>query len=329
MKQFFSVADVADPWLLINEALRMKESPLAWQELGRGKTLGALFMNPSLRTRLSTEKAARNLGMDVQMLSSGGEAWAWETREGAIMNGDKVEHIKDAAMVMGRYFDILALRSFPALKNREEDESESLFRQVQESSGKPLISLESATRHPLQSLADAMTIVEHSRKKRPKVVLCWAPHIKPIPQVVANSFAEWMLALDMDLSISHPEGYELADIYTKGATIEYNRAKALEEADFVYVKNWSSYHEYGRVLPASTHGLLQEKDLAGAPEARIMHCLPVRRNVELSDELLDGPRALTADQAENRIYAAQAVLKQILESQQKEAEASGKERVII
>ncbi|WP_439882873.1 N-acetylornithine carbamoyltransferase [Pontibacter sp. MBLB2868] len=315
MKQFTSVQDVANLQELVNEALQLKQNPYKHKQLGENKTLGLIFLNPSLRTRLSTQKAAINLGMNVMVMNLDKEGWALETQEGAIMNGTTVEHIKEAAAVMGQYCDILGIRSFPKLQNREEDYSEELLQQFIKYSKIPVVSLESATRHPLQSLADLITITENKTAgKKPKVVLTWAPHIKPIPQCVANSFAEWMRKADVELVITHPEGYELSDEFTAGATVTTNQQEALEDADFVYVKNWSSYNDYGQVLTEGEGWMLTEEKLQRSNNAKVMHCLPVRRNVELSDEILDGSNSLVLEQANNRTFAAQAVLKRMLES---------------
>jgi N-succinyl-L-ornithine transcarbamylase len=270
-------------------------------------------LNPSLRTRVSTQIAASNLGMECIVMNMDKEGWALEMGDGAVMNKDKVEHIKDAAAVLGSYFDILAVRAFPTLTNKKEDIEDFVIHQFIKYSGIPVVSLESATRHPLQSLADMITIREQNReKKRPKVVLTWAPHIKAIPHAVANSFAEWAVGCGHDLTITHPAGYELDTEFTQSATIEYNQSKALEDADFVYVKNWSGFTDYGKIVHVDKSWLLTEEKLKESPSAKIMHCLPVRRNLELSDELLDSPRSLVQEQAKNRIYAAQAVLDEIL-----------------
>lgn len=314
MKYFTTVHDVKNPDALIKAALQIKSNPFAWQHLGKQKTLGLIFMNPSLRTRLSTQKAAQNLGMNVIVMNIDKESWALEFEEGAIMNGNKAEHIKDAAAVMGSYCDIIGLRCFPSLQNKKEDYNEHILLQFMKYCKTPLVSLESATLHPLQSLADAMTIYEKKKNNKPKVVLCWAPHIKPLPQAVANSFAEWMNATDVDFIITHPEGYELNEDYTKNARIIYDEQKALDGADFVYVKNWSAYNDYGKILPVKENRLLDKNKMLVTNNAYIMHCLPVRRNVELSDELLDSSQSLVLQQAENRVFAAQAVLKDILES---------------
>lgn len=315
MKKYTSVHDVADLNQLVEEAQHLKANPYKYKTLGENKTLGLIFLNPSLRTRLSTQKAGQNLGMNVIVMNLDKEGWALETQEGAIMNGTTVEHIKEAAAVMGQYCDIIGIRSFPKLQNREEDYNEELLNQFIQYTKKPIVSLESATRHPLQSLADLLTIKENAATgKRPKVVLSWAPHIKPIPQCVANSFAEWMGQADVELVITHPEGYQLADEFTQNATVTTNQQEALEGADFVYVKNWSSYTEYGKVLTDGEGWMLTNEKLQATDNAKVMHCLPVRRNVELSDEILDGPNSLVLEQANNRTYAAQAVLKRMLEA---------------
>lgn len=313
MKHFTSVNDIENPKALVKEAITLKNTEKQ-SEIGKDKTIGLLFFNSSLRTRMSTQKAAQNLGMEVMILNVNNDGWALEFEEGAVMNGKTVEHIKDAAAVMGLYCDILAIRCFPNLENKEEDYADKIINQFIQYAKVPIVSLESATRHPLQSLADMITIEEHKTKEKPKVVLTWAPHIKPIPQVVANSFAEWTLASGYDLTITHPEGYELSEEFTKGATIEFDQEKALQEADFVYVKNWSSYTDYGKVLPVTEDWMLTNKKLEVTNSAKVMHCLPVRRNVELSDEVLDSENSLILQQAENRVYAAQTVLKKILET---------------
>jgi N-succinyl-L-ornithine transcarbamylase len=314
MKYFTTVNDIANVTDLIIESLEVKKNPFANSDLGKNKTLGLLFFNSSLRTRLSTQKAAMNLGMRVIVMNISNEGWALECEDGAIMNGSTVEHIKDAAAVMGLYCDIIGVRCFPTLVNKKEDYSEKVLLQFMKYSNVPLVSMESATLHPLQSLADMMTIAEHKKTDKPKIVLTWAPHVKALPQVVANSFSEWALKCEYDLTITHPEGFELCDDYTRGATIELDQQKALKDADFVYVKNWSAYSDYGKIGNTNSDWLLNAEKMEITNQAKIMHCLPVRRNVELSDELLDGPNSLVLAQAENRVYATQAVLKQMLES---------------
>ncbi|WP_026464531.1 acetylornithine carbamoyltransferase [Adhaeribacter aquaticus] len=315
MRQFTSVKDVADISALVTEALVLKRNPFAYKDLGRNKTLGLIFLNPSLRTRLSSQKAAANLGMEAIVMNIDKEGWALETQDGVIMNGTTVEHIREAAGVMGQYFDILAIRSFPGLKDRDEDYSEDILNKFIKFSGIPLISLESGTRHPLQSLADLITITENKPEgRRPKVVLTWAPHVKALPQAVPNSFAEWMCAAEVDFVITHPEGYELDTQFTNGATITYNQEEALADADFIYVKNWSSFQDYGKVLSTDQSWLLTQERLGVTNNAKVMHCLPVRRGMELSHDILDGPNSLVIQEAGNRVWAAQAVLKRMLET---------------
>ncbi|MBT0810399.1 acetylornithine carbamoyltransferase [Litoribacter ruber] len=315
MQNFTSFTDFSEAQSLINLALKYKKDPFLDKHLGRGKRIGLIFLNPSLRTRVSTQLAASNLGMEPIVLNMDKDGWALEMKEGAIMNKNTVEHIKDAAAVLGSYFDILAIRAFPTLTDKSQDVDEYTFTQFLKFTGKPIISLESATRHPLQSLADMVTIKENAQEKRPKVVLTWAPHIKAIPHAVANSFCEWALGCDYDLTVTHPEGYELDEQFTAGATITHDQDEALKDADFVYVKNWSAFNDYGKILHAGDNWLLDEQKLANSPNAKVMHCLPVRRNLELSDEILDGKRSLVQEQANNRIYAAQAVISEILNTQ--------------
>ncbi|RZK43886.1 MAG: acetylornithine carbamoyltransferase [Pedobacter sp.] len=323
MKLFTSVHDVPSIKQFVNDALTLKENPYAHQQLGKNKTLGLVFMNPSLRTRLSTQKAALNLGMNVMVMNLDKEGWALETQDGVVMNGSTVEHIREAAAVMGQYCDILGLRSFPKLNNREEDYSEDFFNKFVKYCGIPVISLESATRHPLQSFADIITIHETwdslkvGANAKPKVVLAWAPHVKALPQAVPNSFAEWMCKAQaenmIDFTIAQPEGYELAESFTPGARIEYNLETALAGADYIYVKNWSSYKEYGKVLTYPDGWMMNNEKLKITNNAKVMHCLPVRRDLELSSEILDGPNSLVVQEAGNRLWSAQAVLKAMLE----------------
>jgi len=314
LKQFLSVHDVSDINALVQKALDYKANPFKDKSLGANKRIGCLFLNPSMRTRLSTQIAAQNLGMEAIVFNVGAEGWALEFEEGAVMNGTTVEHVKDAAPIMGNYFDILAIRTFPGLKDREEDYSEQYIQQFIKYAGIPVISLESATLHPLQSLTDVITIKETFREQRkPKVVLTWAPHVKPLPQCVANSFAQWMTAWgEAEFVVTHPEGYELDEKYTKGATIMHNQDEALKDADYIYVKNWSSFKEYGQILTTDQSWMLTNEKLSKTNHAKVMHCLPVRRNVELSDEILDGPNSIITQEASNRVWAAQAVLSEIL-----------------
>jgi N-succinyl-L-ornithine transcarbamylase len=316
MKLFSSVHDIDTIQSIVAEALALKANPYVHQALGKNKTLGLVFLNPSLRTRLSTQKAAANLGMQVLVMNMDKDGWALETQDGIVMNGTSVEHIREAAAVLGQYCDVLGLRSFPKLLNRNEDYSEDLFNKFVQFCGVPVISLESATRHPLQSLADIITIKEDQATAKPKVVLTWAPHVKALPQAVPNSFAEWMKKAQeeglIEFVITHPEGYELAEEFTKGVRITHQQEEALTGADFVYVKNWSSYQDYGKVLPVNGEWMLTQKSLAIAPNAKVMHCLPVRRDLELAAELLDSDRSFVIAEAGNRVWAAQAVLKRIL-----------------
>ncbi|HRI23769.1 MAG TPA: acetylornithine carbamoyltransferase [Ferruginibacter sp.] len=314
MQNFISVNDVDDVNMLVEKAMMYKANPFMHRNLGANKRIGLLFLNPSLRTRLSTRIAANNLGMEAVVFNIDKEGWAIEFEEGAVMNGTTVEHIKDAAPTLGMYFDILCIRSFPSLKNREEDYAETVINQFIKYAGVPIVSLESATLHPLQSLTDLMTVKEtFAEKRKPKIVLTWAPHVKALPQCVANSFAQWINAWgEADFVITHPAGYELDPSFTNGGTILTSQEQALKEADFVYVKNWSSYTDYGNVSGDDASWMLTNKKMAATNNAKVMHCLPVRRNVELSDEILDGVNSLVTKQAGNRVWAAQAVLSEIL-----------------
>ena len=326
MKNFITVQDIVTAKnsnvnaainLLITKALAYKANPLVDKNIGTDKRIGLLFLNPSLRTRLSTQVAAKNLGMEAIVFNVDKEGWALEFEDGAIMSGNTVEHVKDAAPILGNYFDILCIRTFPSLKNKEDDYSELVINSFIQYAGVPIVSLESATLHPLQSLTDIITIKENAdslyKNKRLKVVLTWAPHIKPLPQCVANSFAEWMNAWgECDFVITHPEDYELSTAFTNGATITHNQNEALKDADYIYVKNWSTYQDYGKIYSNDPNWMLTEKKLKLTNNAKVMHCLPVRRNVELSDEILDGSNSLVTTQAANRVWAAQAVLSEIL-----------------
>jgi N-succinyl-L-ornithine transcarbamylase len=320
MNNFISVHDVTNIDALVQKALAYKADPFKDNNLGANKRIGCLFLNPSMRTRLSTQIAAQNLGMEIIVFNVGNEGWALEFEDEAIMSGTTVEHVKDAAPIMGKYFDILAIRTFPSLNNREDDYSELYIKQFIKYAGIPIVSLESATLHPLQSLTDVMTITEEMEKsklanRKPKIVLTWAPHVKPLPQCVANSFSQWINAWGKaEFVITHPEDYELDEQFTKGAAITHNQEEALKDADFVYVKNWSTYHDYGKIYTNDPKWMLKNKRWALTNNAKVMHCLPVRRNVELSDEILDGPMSIVTQQAANRVWAAQAVLSEILKS---------------
>jgi N-succinyl-L-ornithine transcarbamylase len=314
MKKFVSITDVTDIQHLVKKALAYKANPLSDKTLGAGKRMGLLFLNPSMRTRLSTQIAANNLGMEAIVFNVGQEGWALEFQDEVIMNGTTVEHVKEAAPILGNYFDVLGVRTFPSLVNREDDYSEFYINQFIKYSGVPVVSLESATLHPLQSLTDVLTITESFKENRkPKVVLTWAPHVKPLPQCVANSFAQWINAWGhADFVITQPEGFELRGEYTSGAIISHNQQEALHNADFVYVKNWSSYTDYGKILPVDESWMLTTEKLKVTNNASVMHCLPVRRNVELASEILDSTISLVTQQASNRVWAAQAVLSEIL-----------------
>lgn len=329
MKNFVSAHDVKDIDALVRTALGYKADPLKDRALGANKRVGMLFLNPSMRTRLSTQIAAQNLGAEPIIFNVDKEGWALEFEEEAIMSGNTVEHVKDAAPIMGNYFDILCIRTFPSLKNKEDDYSELYIKQFIKYSGIPVVSLESATLHPLQSLTDIITITEviagqapkpEGRQRSggsagapPKIVLTWAPHVKALPQCVANSFSQWVNAWGKaDFVITHPEDYELDEQFTKGAVITHNQDEALKGADFVYVKNWSTYTDYGKIYNNDPEWMLTNEKMQLTNQARVMHCLPVRRNVELSDEILDGPSSIVTQEASNRVWAAQAVLAEIL-----------------
>ena len=316
MRNFISASDVPDIGKLVSSALAYKADPLKDKLLGAHKRVGMLFLNPSMRTRLSTQIAAQNLGAEPIVFNVDKEGWALEFEEEAIMSGNTVEHVKDAAPIMGHYFDILCIRTFPSLKNKEDDYSELYIKQFIKYSGIPVVSLESATLHPLQSLTDITTITETFKEKRkPKIVLTWAPHVKALPQCVANSFSQWVNAWGKaDFVIAHPEDYELDTKFTNGATITHYQDEALKDADFVYVKNWSTYTDYGKIYNNDPEWMLTNEKLKLTNSARVMHCLPVRRNVELSDDILDGPSSIVTQEASNRVWAAQAVLADILRS---------------
>lgn len=314
MKNFISSGDISDINGLVHQALSYKADPLKDKALGAGKRMGLLFLNPSMRTRLSTQIAAQNLGMEAIVFNVGQDGWALEFEDEAIMSGNTVEHVKDAAPILGKYFDILGIRTFPSLQNRADDYNELYINQFIKYAGIPVVSLESATLHPLQSLTDVITIQETFREKRkPKIVLTWAPHVKALPQCVANSFSQWINAWgEAEFVITHPEDYELDEKFTHGASIVHDQSEALKDADFVYVKNWSTYTDYGRIYCNDPSWMLTNRKLDLTRQARVMHCLPVRRNVELSDEILDGSNSIVTLQASNRVWAAQAVLSKIL-----------------
>ncbi|MEO5979116.1 MAG: acetylornithine carbamoyltransferase [Chryseolinea sp.] len=314
MTNFISAADAPDINALVQRALDYKASPLKDKNLGSGKRIGLLFLNPSMRTRLSTQIAAQNLGLECIVFNVGQDGWSLEFEDEAIMSGSTVEHVKDAAPILGKYFDILGIRTFPTLLNKEDDYNELYIKQFIKYSGIPVVSLESATLHPLQSLTDVITIREtFKEKRRPKIVLTWAPHVKALPQCVANSFSQWINAWgEADFVITHPEDYELDPEFTNGASVTLNQSEALKWADFVYIKNWSTYTDYGKIYCNDPKWMMNNEKLLLTHSAKIMHCLPVRRNVEVSDEILDGANSIVTKQASNRVWAAQAVLSEIL-----------------
>lgn len=314
MKNFINVHDVKNVEQLATDALALKENRFAYKQLGENKTMVLLFLNASLRTRISTQKAGQNLGMNTIVLNLSQDSWQMEFEDGAVMNADKAEHIKEGAAVIAEYADIIGIRAFPTLTDKEKDYSEYVLNKFLENVNVPVVNMESATVHPLQSLADLMTIREHAAKPKPKVVLTWAPHIKPLPQCVANSFAEWMNMADVEFVITQPKGYELKDTFSGKATIEYNQEKAFENADFIYAKNWSSFRDYGQLIGEHKDWMITDKKMQLTNNAKFMHCLPTRRNVEIADDVLDSDYSLVIQQAANRELAAQMVLKRILES---------------
>lgn len=311
MKHYTSINDIKhlDDWIL--EAREIKRNPLIDNNLGKNKTLGMLFFNSSLRTRLSTQKAALNLGMNPIVMNVSGDAWGIEFGDGTIMNGTTAEHIKEAAQVISQYCDIIAVRAFPTLTDKELDESEQVLKSFVQFASVPIVSMESATGHPLQALTDAITISENATKKRPKVVLSWAPHVKALPHAVANSFVQAMQKMDVEFVITNPEGYNLNPEITKNTPIYNNQEEAFKDADFVYTKNWSSYDEYGKILNTDPNWMITKEKIG---DAKFMHCLPVRRNVVVEDAVLDSDSSLVIEQANNRTFAAQIVLKKILEN---------------
>jgi N-succinyl-L-ornithine transcarbamylase len=314
MKHFTNINDLGSLQKAVQEALEMKKNPLQNKSLGEGKTICMLFFNNSLRTRLSTQKAAQNLGMNVIVMNFGSEGWELEYEEGAIMDGSKSEHVKEAAKVIAQYCDIVAIRAFASLTDKEKDQAEMVMNSFKKYAGIPVVNMESATGHPLQALADAITMEEFKTTHKPKVVLSWAPHPKALPHAVANSFVEMMQLQEADFVITHPEGYELDPEITKKSTIEHNQAKAFENADFVYVKNWSSFKDYGRVMNSDSAWTITSEKMKLTNNAKFMHCLPVRRNVIVTDEVIDSENSIVIQQANNRTYSAQIVLKKILEN---------------
>jgi len=313
MKNFTSFADAGDYQALLNKALEIKADPFGYQHVGRNKTVGLIFFNPSLRTRLSSLKAAYNLGAQAWVLNAGTDSWTLEMADGAVMNGTTQEHIKDAIAVMSQYCDVLGVRTFPTLKDREADYNEEVFNKILKYATVPVISLESATLHPLQSFADLITVAEYKQTERVKVVLTWAPHVRALPQCVPNSFADWFSEISwVDFVITHPRGYELNERFTKGAHVEYDQRKAFAGADFIYAKNWSSYHDYGQVLSNDQSWLVDTAHMDLTNDGKLMHCLPIRRNVEVTDAVLDSPNALIIPEAGNRVFSMQTVLHELL-----------------
>ena len=319
MRVFRSVKDLGNLQEALQEAMEIKADRYKYQELGRNKTALLIFFNNSLRTRLSTQKAAMNLGMNVIVLDVNQGAWKLETERGVVMDGDKSEHLLEAIPVMASYCDIIGVRSFATFESREDDYNEKILEQFIQYSGKPVFFMESATVHPLQSFADLITIEEYKERKRPRVVLTWAPHPKALPQAVPNSFAEWMNAADVDFVVTHPEGYELDPQFVGDAKVEYDQMKAFEGADFIYAKNWSCPgvtrpEDYGKILSKDMSWTVSERQMAVTNNAHFMHCLPVRRNMIVTDDVIESPRSLVIPEAANREISATVVLKRMLES---------------
>ncbi len=319
MKTFFNVEDIGPLDQALAEAREVKDNRFGYQQLGKNKTLLMIFFNNSLRTRLSTQKAAMNLGMNVIVLDVNAGAWKLETERGVIMDGDKSEHLLEAIPVMGCYCDIIAVRSFAGLNDRDYDYAETIVNQFVKYSGRPVVAMETATVHPLQAFADLITIEEHKATARPKVVLSWAPHCRALPQAVPNSFAQWMNAADVDFVVTHPEGYELDPKFVGNARVEYDQKKALEGADFVYAKNWSCpgvtcKDDYGKILSKDMSWTINAEHMAWTNNAYFMHCLPVRRGLIVTDDVIEGPRSLVIPEAANREISATVVLKRVLES---------------
>jgi len=313
MRHFTSVFDLPDLASALRMAREIKSNPFGFQHLGKNKTMVLIFFNSSLRTRLSTQKAAMNLGMNTMVLNVNQDGWRMESELGVIMDGDKPEHLREAIPVIGRFCDIIGVRAFADFESREDDYAEKILNQFIEFSGVPVVSMEAATRHPLQSFADLLTIEEYKTKPRPKVVMSWAPHPKVLPQAVPNSFVEWIRQTDYEFVVTHPKGYELSPVFMGDLKVEYDQDKAFEGADFIYAKNWSSYTEYGEILSRDMSWTVNAEKMALTDHAKFMHCLPVRRNMIVTDEVLDGPSSIVVDEAENRVYSAQTVLKMILE----------------
>jgi N-succinyl-L-ornithine transcarbamylase len=315
MKKFTSVKDIIDLDELLELSNKIKQNPFEFQAVGKNKTLGLLFFNPSLRTRLSTQKAALNLGMNVMIMNLNNEGWSIELEDGSVMNKGTQEHIKEAAKVISEYCDIIGVRTFASLNNKSEDYQELVLTKFIENTTVPIISLESATLHPLQSFADLMTITAHKTNSKPKVVLTWAPHPKALPQAVANSFSEWMLKADVDFVITNPVGFDLSTEFTEGVQVIHNQDEALKNADFVYAKNWSSYDNYGEIGTDFNDWMITKAKMDLTNNGKFMHCLPVRRNVVVSDEVIDSKNSLIYEQVKNRTYAAQTILLKMLQNE--------------
>jgi len=315
MKKYTFISDITSLSSIIEDAMNLKKNPIAFQSLGKNKTIAMLFFNPSLRTRLSTQKAAMNLGMQVMIMNISNEGWQLEFEDGSVMNNTSSEHVKEAALVISQYCDVLAIRTFAGLMNRDEDYDEKIMHAFVKYATVPIVSLESAIGHPLQALTDAITIKEHQKKSKPKVVLSWAPHPKALPQAVANSFVNVMKLSEVEFVIAHPEGYELNPEITDGVIIEYNQDKAFENADFIYTKNWSAFTDYGKILTTDDGWMITKKKMQLTNNAKFMHCLPVRRNVVVEDAVIDSENSLVIEQSNNRTFAAQIVLKKILENE--------------
>ncbi len=312
MNHFTSIHDVPDLKKLLRTASDLKSNPFGQEQLGKHKTMCLLFFNPSLRTRLSTQRAAFNLGLHTVVFDIQQGGWNLEFEDGTVMRGDKAEHVREAAAVLGQYFDLIGIRAFAQLQDREKDYAEQVIAQFIRYAGKPIINLESPTRHPLQSLADLITIEQHKQREKPKVVLTWAPHPKALPQAVANSFLEWMHHTEYELVLTHPRGYELSEQFTQNMPVVYDQREAFEGADFIYAKNWSSYTTYGSVLQDDAAWMVTAEKMKLTNQARFMHCLPVRRNVIVEDAVLNSDQSIVIAQAANRVVAAQAVLQTVL-----------------
>jgi N-succinyl-L-ornithine transcarbamylase len=313
MNHFTSVYDIPDLKGAVEMAREIKKNPYGYQHLGKNKTMVLIFFDSSLRTRLSTQKAAMNLGMNTMVLNVSQDGWSLETELGVVMDGDKPEHLREAIPVIGTYCDVIGVRAFARFESKEDDYREKILQQFIDFAGVPVISMEAATRHPLQSFGDLITIEEFKTKPKPKVVLTWAPHPKALPQAVPNSFVEWMRQTDYELVVTHPEGYELAPEFMGDLKVEYDQNKAFEGADFIYAKNWSAYGQYGKILSKDMNWTVTMEKMKLTNNARFMHCLPVRRNMIVTDEVLDSDRSIVVKEAENRVYSAQTVLKMILE----------------